>query len=390
MLGIYAFALIFMVFALGDFVAIKTKAAVSLMLTASVVFLVAFWCGFPPNVFEVSGLMQLMTVTVSMLLVHMGSTIKIKDFIQEWKTVVIVIASTSAICLGVYFIGGIFMDKHLMLAGAPILGGGMTAFLVMQDIFTKMDEPSVIVFGSLVLAMQGLVGLPLGSLLCKKEGKRYCKDMREGKVILNAPLKAEDVEPRKKLFPAIPSQYNGDNLIVTKVALIGCLATWLSSLTGGKINTLIIALVLGVLFSELGILDENALVKGKAFTIILVAALVPAFAGLGGATPALILSLMKPLLVVIVVGLACCLIVSVVVGKIFKQSWYLSFALGVTALIGFPGTFLISSEVANAIGETQKEVDGILAHIMPKMIIAGMTSVSVISVVFATLMANWA
>lgn len=389
MLGIYGFAIIFVVFAFGDFIAQKTRSAISLMLTCSIVFLLAFWCGFPATVFEVSGLSELMVVTISMLLVNMGSTIKIRDFIQEWKTVIMVICSTAAICLGIYFIGGIFIDRHLALVGAPILGGGMTAFLVLQETFTKMGEDSVLAFGSLVLVMQGLVGLPIASFLCRKEGFRYRDDLRTGRVVLNAPLEGANPKERKKLIPPIPEKYNKSNLLVAKVALVGCLATWLSGLTGGTVNTLIIALILGVIFAEIGFLDENALVKGNAYTLVLVAALVPVFAGIGKATPQMILDMIVPLLVVIVVGVTSCFIVSVLVGKVFKQSWSLSFALGLTALIGFPGTFLISTEVAEATGESEEETKAILDHIMPKMVIAGMTSVSVISVVFASIMVNW-
>lgn len=82
----------------------------------------------------------------------------------------------------------------------------------------------------------------------------------------------------------------------------------------------------------------------------------------------------------------CCAVVAIVVGKVFKQSWYMSFALGVTALFGFPGTLIIPTEVANAVGETEEETKIILQEILPKMIIAGMVSVSIVSVVAAGLM----
>ena len=61
----------------------------------------------------------------------------------------------------------------------------------------------------------------------------------------------------------------------------------------------------------------------------------------------------------------------------------MSFALGVSALFGFPGTFIVPNEVANSIGETEEEKKIILQNIMPKMIIAGMVSVSIMSVVIA-------
>lgn len=59
-----------------------------------------------------------------------------------------------------------------------------------------------------------------------------------------------------------------------------------------------------------------------------------------------------------------------------------------TALFGFPGTFIVSNEVANASADNEEEKEIILQNIMPKMIISGMVSVSIVSVVVAGLMAG--
>ena len=97
-----------------------------------------------------------------------------------------------------------------------------------------------------------------------------------------------------------------------------------------------------------------------------------------------------PLVIIFAVGLAICAIVAILVGKLLGESWYMSFALGVTALFGFPGTLIVPTEVANAVGESEEEVEMLKKHLVPKMIIAGMVSVSVVSVVFAGIMASWA
>ncbi len=68
----------------------------------------------------------------------------------------------------------------------------------------------------------------------------------------------------------------------------------------------------------------------------------------------------------------------------------MSFALGVTALFGFPGTLIVPTEVANAVGQNPEEIEVLKKKLIPKMIIAGMVSVSVVSVIFAGIMAAWA
>ena len=83
-------------------------------------------------------------------------------------------------------------------------------------------------------------------------------------------------------------------------------------------------------------------------------------------------------------------IVSILVGKIFHENWYLFCAMNITALFGFSGTVIVPTEVTKAIAETEDEKKLIQGSIMPKMIISGMVSVSVVSVVVAGIMSAWA
>ena len=55
-----AAAIIFVVFAVGDMISAKTKAIVSMLLVASVVFLLGFWAGiFPTTMFADSTLLSM-------------------------------------------------------------------------------------------------------------------------------------------------------------------------------------------------------------------------------------------------------------------------------------------------------------------------------------------
>lgn len=387
--GLYALTIVMVVYAIGDMIATKTKAIISMLFVASVVFAIGFWNGLPATIFDDSSLRLFASVSVGLLLVHMGTTIKLKDLLKEWKTVVLVLFSTIAICLGVYFIGSLLIDRYMALIGAPILGGGVVSFLVMSDALGKAGiGESTIVFGSLVLVAQGVIGFPIASALCKKEALRLRGEIRNNNLGLSTNVD-EEKKSAWKIFPKVPDAYNGGNFIIAKLVLVACLAQYLSNLSGGKVNMLVICLVLGVIAQEIGFLDEGSLTKANGFTFVIGAVLVNVFASLANTTPSMVLSMLKPLLIVVVVGLACCAIVSILIGKIFKQSWYMSFAVGVTALFGFPGTFIVPSEVAKAVGETDEEREILLQNIMPKMLIAGMVSVSIVSVVFAGVMASW-
>lgn len=388
--GLYALTIILIVYAIGDFIATKSKAIISMLFVASILFAIGFWNGLPATIFQDSTLQLFASVTVGLMLVHMGTTIKLKELIAEWKTVVLVLCSTIGICLGVYFIGQLIIDRYEALIAAPIVGGGVVAFLVMSEAL-KSAGSDIVLFGSMVLILQGVIGFPIASVLCKKEALRLRGLFRNGELSVRTEESADGSQKKSKLkfIPDIPEKYRGANLMLAKLAIVACLAQYLSNLTGGKVNMLVICLILGVLFHEFGFLEEGAMEKANGFTFVIGAVLTNVFANLANTTPGQLVSMIKPMIVIFVVGLASCAAISIIIGKIFGESWYMSFALGVTALFGFPGTFIVPNEVAKAVGETEEEQQAILQHIMPRMLIAGMVSVSIVSVLFAGVMVNW-
>lgn len=388
--GLYALTIILVVYAIGDFIATKSKAIISMLFVASILFAIGFWNGLPATIFQDSTLQLFASVTVGLMLVHMGTTIKLKELIAEWKTVVLVLCSTIGICLGVYFIGKLFIDRYEALIAAPIVGGGVVTFLVMSDALQKAGA-NIVLFGSMVLILQGVIGFPIASILCKKEALRLRGLIRNGQ-LTNDAVEGANGETKKsklKFIPDVPEKYRGANFMLAKLAIVACLAQYLANLTGGKVNMLVICLVLGVLFHEFGFLEEGAMEKANGFTFVIGAVLTNVFANLANTTPGQLVSMIKPMIIIFVIGLASCALISIAIGKIFGESWYMSFALGVTALFGFPGTYIVPSKVAKAVGETEGEQHIILQHIMPRMLIAGMVSVSIVSVLFAGVMVNW-
>jgi len=63
-------------------------------------------------------------------------------------------------------------------------------------------------------------------------------------------------------------------------------------------------------------------------------------------------------------------------------------AIGLTALYGFPGTMILSQEAAKGAGESPEEVAAIEGQILPKMIVAGFSTVTITSVVLTSIIAG--
>lgn len=386
--SLVALTVIFVIYAIGDMVATKTHAILSMLLVSSIIFAIAFWNNWlPGTLFTDSNMKPFCDVTVGLLLVHMGTSSRIRDFVEQYKTAIIVLCSTVAICMGVYFIGQLFIQREYALVSAPIVGGAIVAFMIMSEAMQNISANAVL-FGSLVLVTQSIIGFPIASILCRKEAVRLRTAFRAGEISL--PVESESTQKKRRLIPPVPDDYNEPNFIIAKLGLVACLASWLSGLTGGKVNYLLLCLILGVLFTELGVLDPGSLTKANGFTFVLAASLVNVAINLADTTPAMILGMIKPLLIVYLIGIPCCAIVSILVGKLFHESWYLSCALSITALFGFPGTVIVPTEVSKAVAETEEERKLIQSSIMPKMIIAGMVSVSIVSGVVAGIMSAWA
>ena len=389
MTAILSAAVIFVVFAAGDMISAKTKAIVSMLLVASVVFLAGFWTNiFPQTLFADSTLLSMAGLLVTMLLVHLGTTIKLRDFGAQWRTVIISALACVAISVAVYFLGQLIVDRGFALVGAPILSGGVVATLQMTEMANNASRPELAVFATLVMCAQGFVGYPVASLCLKSEAKRLKRNIDAGSVTL-APVNATQATARKKLIPALPAKYNTPNTIIAKVILVALLSTWVSSLFHDAVNKLVWCLIFGVLLKELGFLDEDALGKANATGIVMPIITLSIFTNLASATPEMVGSMVVPLLVCVVIGTIAFSLVSILVGKLFGYSWQMSMAIGSSCLFGFPGTVIISNEVSESTGTTPEEKAFINAQIMPKMLVAGMVTVSITSVLVAGVMCKW-
>ncbi len=387
--AILAAAVIFVVFAAGDMISAKTKAIVSMLLVASVVFLAGFWAGiFPTTMFVDSTLLSMAGLLVTMLLVHLGTTIKLRDFGAQWRTVIISALACIAISVAVYFLGQLIIDRTYALVGAPILSGGVVATLQMQEMAQDADLPELAVFATLVMCAQGFVGYPVASLCLKSEAKRLKRDIDAGSVTLT-PVSAAQTSAKKKLIPALPAKYNTPNVVLAKVILVALLSVTVSGLFHDAVNKLVWCLVFGVLLKELGFLDEDALGKANATGIVMPIITLSIFTNLANATPEMVGNMIVPLLVCVVIGTIAFSLVSILVGKLFGYSWQMSMAIGSSCLFGFPGTVIISNEVSESTGTTPEEKAFINAQIMPKMLVAGMVTVSITSVLVAGVMCKW-
>ena len=125
-----------------------------------------------------------------------------------------------------------------------------------------------------------------------------------------------------------------------------------------------------------------------AFGLMMLAIMILVFGPLATVEPADVKALAFPLFLAFVFGVAGIVGFSALVGKLVGYSIPMSVAIGLTSLYGFPGTMILSQEAAKGAGESPEEVAAIENSILPKMIVAGFSTVTITSVIITSIIAG--
>lgn len=390
--AIISLAFVLVTYAIGDIISAKTKSIVSMMFTCSAIFVIGFWLGIPQTLFADAQLSGIGGLLITLLLVHMGTLMSISQLKQQWKTVLIATAAVVGIGVIILTVGQLLLGKSEAFVAAPVISGGVIASLMMQDALVQAGTPNaetLAIFSVVLMIMEGFVGYPVASFVLKKEGMRIKNEILAGTYVPEA-VSAAHAPQKKKLFPPLPEKYDSENVYLAKVVLIALLATWISSvlerLAGFNIlDKNILSLILGIVFTELGFLETDILGKASSSGFAMAALMSVIFVSLSKATPEVLLSLLPIIIGANVLGVIGYAVFAIIMGKVLKVSPWICIAIGSTANYGFPGTFILSKEVAKSVGDTPEMSEKILDAIMPKMLVAGFVTVSIASVLMAGL-----
>ena len=401
----YNFALAFVIccvaYLIGEVVSQLTKAWVPSVFVTACFLLVGYWTVIPAEVVTDAKLIPFgSTIGIYLLITHMGTIISIKQLAEQWKTIVVCLAGLAGMCAACWLVCIPMIGREFVVAGLPPLTGGIVAAVTMQEAAAAKGLEAAALFAIAMYCVQGFAGYPLTALCLQLEGRKLLKGYRAGEVKKagkDAVAEADKMEAgtsnaeEKTLIPALPAKWNGPVMIFLKLGIVAFLATQLGTIAFpgiGKISGAVWALVLGVIFTRIGLLDTNALNKANSYGIIMFALMMYVFDGLKTATPAMLGSVIGPMLLLIVVGVAGMAIAEFIVAKLLKMSFTLALANGLTALYGFPPNAIITENTCKALGQNEEEVDYLMSIMYPSMIVGGFTTVTITSVIIAGLFTN--
>ncbi|AVQ30048.1 MAG: hypothetical protein ACLTXO_10785 [Fusobacterium varium] len=381
----YMFLFLFLTvlfFAIGDFLGVFTKAKLSSVFVAMFLFLVGFMTKMiPADMIQKAGLSQSAAWSAPLLIFHMGTMINIKELIDEWRTVVMAIISMIVGIIAVFAVIPL-VGKEAAVVSIPIINGGIIATQIMTGAAMEKGFQTVAALGTLVYAIQKFVGTPPASYFGMREGRKVLEQFRAGKIQASTDEKKAAVKETKVTFAKKNEKYFTSFICMAIAAAAAFISRLIQEKTG--LNASITALLLGTILSYSGAVPNAILDKAKVsgfLSFAVFASLIPSLAKISFGDLTTLGFQLLLIFAAFVVG-TYILIYLLPTWKIVG-SRDLAMGIAMAQLLGFPATYLIANEIATALTDDEEEKNAILKRIIPAYVVAGLASVTTISIIIA-------
>lgn len=381
-----AFLLVMVFIFIGEWVSSFSRAYIPSIFISAILFIIGFWTFLPKDIaVQASFGDEFIATIVPVLLVHLGTMMDLKQLADQWRAVVIALTGALGAAILTMVIGTILYDWHTVAATIPPLLGGVVSTALMTE---GLQAEGLTMYLALPVAMyilQNFIGYPMVSFMLKKEGNRLLKAYDPtAQTATNTEEQKENKQSQK--FIKMPNQYKTSAFVLAKVAFVGLLAMGLSQLTNEAIDSSICALVLGVIGHQVGFLEKNVLNQAKVFNWLMYGLMAYIFSQLNTVTPQILKGIILQILILLILGVLGMFIASSLLAKSMKMSTPMAFATSLTALCGFPSDYILTSEVIQHLTSDERKRDYLSDHMMPKMLVGGFATVSVASIIIASIL----
>ncbi|WP_432662916.1 hypothetical protein R9X47_20305 [Wukongibacter baidiensis] len=389
-----AFSVVLVILSIGDIVSTKSKAFIPSVFVAALLFLFGFWTFLPQDVVALAGFQKpIIYLSMYLLITHMGTLLTVRELISQWKTITVALVGIVGICLLTLTIGRALFGWETVVIATPPLTGGIVAAIIMSEAATALGMEDLAVLAIVTYVMQGFIGYPLTALMLKKEGTRLLNGFKGGEFStsnVDEIASAKEATTKKKLIPALPEKYTTTYIILAKLGITAWVAVSFANLIKPMVNIspFVMCLFFGVIAQELGFVEQRPLNLSSSFGFLITGLMAFVFAGLAKATPAMLGKIALPLAGIILLGVFGMCILSMFVGKRLGYTKEMSFAVALTALYGFPPNYILTEEAAKALAENEEENKFLMDEMLPKMLVGGFTTVTIVSVIIAGIFAN--
>ena len=388
--------MILLIFFLGDLVGALTKAKISSMFVIMMGFLVLFLTGiYPADIMTTAGFAGVASLGQYFLLFNMGTSVDLATLRREWRTVVgAIIGMAAAIvgcCVAIPIIG-----KDFALAAAPVVNGGIVATTTMVQACDEKGLAAAAALATFIYAVQKFVGtLPASncglSVANKLVEEIRSKHAADPNYSWYNELAGSSAAEKKTYFWEKFRKYYTTFICLAVAAAILLLSEFLGKLCQGWVNMSIWCMVLGIICRNTGLVPPNILrdfAKANGFfSFLSLCTIIPSLAKIDVS--------MLPSIGFATVVIFVLVLVFTFITFMLTPAWKvvgskkLAIGIAMCQMIGYPGTELIATEITNAVAQTDEERDAVTARIQTAYVISGFTSVTILSVVIAGILAGF-
>ncbi|MGY3718452.1 hypothetical protein ACWE42_23330, partial [Sutcliffiella cohnii] len=179
-----ATTLIFALLALGEWISIISRARVPMLLTAMLGYLLCVWTGiFPADILDKAMFPALGALLIGPAILHMGTLIPFSLLKSQIKAVLISLGGLITAGALILAIIPLFFDYATAVAGLGPVTGGIVALIITSEKLTEIGMTSLIIIPALIVAFQGVVGMPLALNFMRRYSIKIKKQMDDGTFI---------------------------------------------------------------------------------------------------------------------------------------------------------------------------------------------------------------
>jgi len=379
---IQSLCVVLLVFAVADFIGVKTKSLLSGPFVALFLFVVLFQLEWiPTDIIARAGLTDLAKISFYLFMVDMGTMIDVHTLKREWRTAVMAALSVLFTVVGVLCIAPL-IGREAALTAIPVISGNLQAAVLILDAATEKGLTMAYTLGIICYAVKKFVGTVVASTCGRGEAQRLVEEHRAARERGEAILTHETAGERKPAFWERHRRYYTNPTLLAIVAVLAVLSALLQDLTG--VSYSIYCLVFGFAARNMGLLPEKPLTQAKAFGLLHVGCFSNLIPSLATIDPADIVSMALPLVLVFgAVLVSTFLFVAVLPLWRIVGSRRLACGICMSQMLGFPPTMLVANEIVSVYAETPEETAYLEQKLVVPYVFGGLVSATILSIALA-------
>ena len=375
-----ATVVIFAFIAFGEWLSIKSRARIPMLLTAMVGFMIVGWIGLlPEDILEKSQFAALGAILIGPAILHMGTMIPFSLLKSQIKAVLISLGGLLVSGILILTLVTLIFDYPTAVAGVGPISGGIIALLVTTEKLTEIGLSSLIVVPALIVAFQGVIGMPLALNFMRRYALKLQKDIDNNKFV---PM-ATDEELNGKSTKEINSNPVKDSMTLKLFFVFVGAAIGIALGEVTPIHYSLWCLAIGIVGLKLRLFEPKTLEKSNSFTLTMIGIIFVVMGTMAGVTPQDALSNLPSVVTILVIGTIGLSIGGYLTSRLVKWHPYKGMPVALTALFGFPGDYILCEEVSRSIGRNKQEEKLIFNELLAPMLIGGFTTVTIMSVIIA-------